>query len=273
MAGYRQFHTKFWKDDWVIELEPMERYLFSYLFTNELSSISGIYKLPLRVIVNETGLEKDFIVASLKKFQEAKKIFYQDGVMWVVKMRSFHKNASPRTMTKVNNDIAEIPDCPVKTAYLYYQKTGIYNIDTISIQNSESVSVSVNKSVSASVSEIDTVSATAATDDFDAVEQINSSSDENQANIYSLYQGEIGLLTPMIADALGDAEKHYPPDWIPDAIREAATHNARSWKYVEAILKRWKEEGKKSLKPKAREEYSGPIILPDGQIRIVGKSP
>jgi hypothetical protein len=144
MAGYRQFHTKFWKDEWLIDLEPMERYLFSYLFTNELSSISGLYKLPLKVIINETGLQPNFINKALAKFQVAKKIFYKDGVIWVVNMKNHHKNASPLTMKKVNNDIDEIGDCAVKRAYLYHEETGKYSIDTISILNSESVSVSEN---------------------------------------------------------------------------------------------------------------------------------
>ncbi len=133
MAGYRQFHTQFWKDEWVIELEPLERYLFSYLFTNDLSSISGIYKLPLRVIQNETGLDRDFILSTFEKFQQAGKLFYKDGVMWVVNMRKFHENVSPTTMTKVNQDVRGIPDCDVKTAYLYHANTGKFCTDTLSI--------------------------------------------------------------------------------------------------------------------------------------------
>jgi hypothetical protein len=153
MAGYRQFHTKFWKDSWVIELDPLERYLFSYLFTNEQSSISGIYELPLKIIRNETGLELEFLKQSLEKFQCAKKIFYRDNIMWVVKMQQHHKNASPKTMTKVNNDISWIPDCDVKTAYLYYQKTGIYSIDIVSIRGCESVSVIKSESSNESENE------------------------------------------------------------------------------------------------------------------------
>lgn len=133
MAGYRQFHTKFWKDSWVIELEPLERYLFTYLFTNEQSSISGIFELPMRIIQNETGLEREFIVATLDKFQKANKIVYKDNVIWVVKMRQHHQNASPQTMKKVNADIAWIPDCEVKNAYRYYQETGKMSTDTVSI--------------------------------------------------------------------------------------------------------------------------------------------
>ncbi|RME87367.1 MAG: DnaD domain protein [Anaerolineae bacterium] len=62
-------------------------------------------------------------------------------------------------------------------------------------------------------------------------------------NIFRLYEENIGPLTPLIADALRDAETTYPPDWIEEAIAIAAKMNKRNWRYVEAILRRWKEEG------------------------------
>ena len=133
MAGYRQFHTEFWKDEYIIELEPAEKLLYAYLFTNELSSISGLYKIPARVISNETGLDKDFVASTLSKFEDDRKIMYRDGVMWVVNMQKYHKNASPLTMKKVDNDVDEISDCLVKSVYLYYVQTGKYSIDTVSI--------------------------------------------------------------------------------------------------------------------------------------------
>lgn len=63
-------------------------------------------------------------------------------------------------------------------------------------------------------------------------------------NIFRLYEENIGPLTPLIADALKDAEETYSPEWISEAIELAVKHNKRSWKYCEAILKRWKEEGR-----------------------------
>jgi DnaD/phage-associated family protein len=59
-----------------------------------------------------------------------------------------------------------------------------------------------------------------------------------------VYEENIGPLTPLIADALKDAEELYSPEWILDAIELAVKNNKRSWKYSEAILKRWKEEGR-----------------------------
>jgi DNA replication protein len=62
-------------------------------------------------------------------------------------------------------------------------------------------------------------------------------------NIFSLYEENIGPLTPIIADLLRDAEGEYPAEWIEEAIGLAVQNNKRSWRYAEAILKRWKEEG------------------------------
>lgn len=64
-----------------------------------------------------------------------------------------------------------------------------------------------------------------------------------QPNIFKLYEENIGPLTPLLADALQDAERMYPLEWIAEAITLAVAKNKRNWKYVEAILKRWKVEG------------------------------
>jgi DnaD/phage-associated family protein len=65
-----------------------------------------------------------------------------------------------------------------------------------------------------------------------------------QPNIFTMYEENIGLLTPMIAEELRDAEKTYPEVWIKDAIKEAVNAGKRNWRYIAAILKRWETEGK-----------------------------
>ncbi|MFC2033390.1 DnaD domain-containing protein [Chloroflexota bacterium] len=67
---------------------------------------------------------------------------------------------------------------------------------------------------------------------------------EEQPDIFSLYEQNIGMLTPMIADELREAEKLYPDNWIGDAIKEAVKQNKRKWNYISAILERWTTEGK-----------------------------
>ena len=80
-------------------------------------------------------------------------------------------------------------------------------------------------------------------------------------NIFKLYEENIGPLTPLIADALKDAEETYSDEWIAETIELAVKNNKRSWKYCEAILKRWKEEGRHGKKDqqdpvKSSERYT-----------------
>lgn len=63
-------------------------------------------------------------------------------------------------------------------------------------------------------------------------------------NIFALYEQYVGLLTPMIAEDLKEAEQLYPASWIEEAFREAVRLNKRSWRYISRILERWAKEGK-----------------------------
>ncbi len=69
---------------------------------------------------------------------------------------------------------------------------------------------------------------------------------EEKPNVFALYEQNIGILTPMIAEELKEAEKLYPAAWIEEAFREAVSLNKRSWRYIARILERWSSEGKES---------------------------
>lgn len=75
-------------------------------------------------------------------------------------------------------------------------------------------------------------------------------------NVYTLYEQNIGLLTPLLAEKLQDAEGRYPMDWIEAAFEEAVTNNKRSWRYIERILERWAAEGKGNGKDRGPAERS-----------------
>ena len=78
-------------------------------------------------------------------------------------------------------------------------------------------------------------------------------------NIFALYEANIGMLGPMIADELREAEDLYPVAWIEDAFREAVSQNRRSWRYIARILERWDQEGRHDGKsgryPKKARNY------------------
>ncbi len=87
--------------------------------------------------------------------------------------------------------------------------------------------------------------------------------DDAGPNIFELYEQNVGLLTPLLADELREAELTYPPAWIEDAFREAVALNKRSWRYVQRILENWAargrgirgETGRRPAPPRDSREY------------------
>ena len=77
-------------------------------------------------------------------------------------------------------------------------------------------------------------------------------------DIFTLYENNIGMLTPMIAEELRDSEKLYPQDWLRDAIREAVLHNKRSIKYISKILENWSVEGRSNGAYQRNSKATGP---------------
>ena len=89
-------------------------------------------------------------------------------------------------------------------------------------------------------------------------------------NIFKLYEENIGPLTPMIADALKDAENTFSAGWIAEAIELAVKNNKRNWKYAEAILKRWKEEGRAEKQDRRDNKESRQRDVEDKIKKFVG---
>lgn len=63
-------------------------------------------------------------------------------------------------------------------------------------------------------------------------------------NVFQLYEQNIGMVTPIIADQLVEAIELYPEPWIEEAITEAVGYNRRQWRYIQRILERWATEGR-----------------------------
>ena len=98
-----------------------------------------------------------------------------------------------------------------------------------------------------STSEVDTLSTPKVEVNDPVNDPLKRNEDERQvvrANLFKVYESEIGAITPFIADAIeGWVKDGFPPKWIEDAIREAAKQNKRSWSYCEAIINRRNAQG------------------------------
>jgi DnaD/phage-associated family protein len=64
------------------------------------------------------------------------------------------------------------------------------------------------------------------------------------SDLFTLYEQNIGLLTPLLTEELAEAERTYPKPWLEEAVRLAVEYNRRNWRYIKRILERWAMEGK-----------------------------
>ena len=143
MANYRQIHTQIWRDNWFLDLEPDEKLLFIYLFSNDSTNLAGLYEIHQRVIELETGLDKKRIEEILNRFEREGKVYYQDGIVWMVNMKKYHSNAGEKVRRSIEIIVEGIPDCEVKQKYCIYNGIAIENTlsekkDTLSYSKSKS---------------------------------------------------------------------------------------------------------------------------------------
>lgn len=225
MANYRQVHVSIWKDEWFLELTPTEKLLFVYLFSNESASLSGIYKIALRVISFETCLPMKKVTDALRKFADMDKVYYQDGVVWVKNLRKYNRGSS-KVATRIQKDLEEIPYCELKEKYIAYYDPDIpygYPMDTLSTE------MKTNEIKTNEENTIDIV------------------------NLFEIYEENIGALTPMIAEQIKDWEEHYANSWVAEAVEIAVKNEIRKASYISGILKNWHTEGKgkKGVVPKS----------------------
>lgn len=108
MSKQRMVSTKFWSDNWVVdELNPLDRYLFLYLLTNEHTNVGGIYEMSLRTMSNETGLEKEELLRMLKRLES--RVIFESG--WVVFRKAIqHQNiGSPKIKAAIAQTLKLLP--------------------------------------------------------------------------------------------------------------------------------------------------------------------
>jgi hypothetical protein len=133
MAKQRIINTKFWSDDYITNLDPLERYLFLFFLTNEHTNICGIYELPLRTMAFETGLDKEMLLKMLDRFARDEKIFYFNNC-WIF-VKNFMKHQSTKSQTVkvgIENGLKQVP-CDILAQIKEKDTTYIQAIDTLCI--------------------------------------------------------------------------------------------------------------------------------------------
>lgn len=115
MGKKAQIDSDFWEDDYVTGekggkgLDMAERYLFLFLLTNPLSSITGVYKMSMRIMTVMTGIEKNALEIILNRFEADKKILYRENYVVIKNRMQYNKQDNPNVRTSLENALKNAP--------------------------------------------------------------------------------------------------------------------------------------------------------------------
>ncbi len=120
MAVYRQVHTSYWQDAFVLELTPEEKYFYLYLMTNSKTRQCGIYELPIKIIELETGYNTETIEKLIQKFTEYKKIIYsrETNEICILNWPKYNPTKNPKIKKCVETELKDIKNRQL-IAYIY----------------------------------------------------------------------------------------------------------------------------------------------------------
>lgn len=95
----RYISTSFWDDEWVMSLDFTEKGLYLYLLTNSLTNIAGVYKLPIKRMVFDTGLDEKQVEKIMQKFEDDGKA-YRHGEYIVLPAWPHHQKCANANIQK-----------------------------------------------------------------------------------------------------------------------------------------------------------------------------
>lgn len=224
MAKYRQVHTSFWQDSFVLDLTPEEKYFYLYLMTNNKTQQCGIYELPIRVIELETGYNRETVRKLLDRFIDYGKVLYNDENKEIMLLNWFKYNLikSSKVTACINKELKE-----VKTRD-FLEK--LYRMDTVSdIRNTLCIDLGEEEE--------------------QEKEKEQEKEYKNTHSAYTFYEQNIAIMTDFISQDMNlwidDFEGN--EDVIIEAMKIAVEQNKRNWGYAKAILKDWHDKKARTL--------------------------
>lgn len=135
----RYINTKFWNDNYVSELDPIEKLLFIYFLTNEHTNISGVYEIPLKVVAMETGIDKDMVTKTIPRFKE--KMVYVRGFIVIKNFLKHQETKSDLTIKGIVNCWKEMDTDFLETII----KSGFYDIKVGEVEGAYKEHIRVSK--------------------------------------------------------------------------------------------------------------------------------
>jgi hypothetical protein len=112
MSIHKQIQEKFWQNEFVLGLQPEERYFYMYLITNTMTTLCGIYKFSLKLAELETGLSSEVIEKHLRTFESYGKLIISKTTKEIMIVNWFKHNfkSNKKTIVSINKELREVKD-------------------------------------------------------------------------------------------------------------------------------------------------------------------
>ena len=277
----RGIDTSIWNHPDFQSVTLEARYLFLYLLTTPRGNQAGLFYLSLKSIHDDTGIPMDKILSLMDELHILDIVYYEKKQMVWIKNYLRHQAHSPKYLVAVAKCLKQVHNQNIVAEYLKYNDTVSipyrYPIDTVSIPYGypiDTLSIpSARRSGSGTGSGTGSESGSEEKSEVEGAVRkelgkglgegeepnpltaaaLEQKSKENAKNNYKLWEECSGnLLTERIIQFIDTWDKEYSPEWVRDAIQEAHDTNPLKVvpRYVEAILKRWKADGKKKKRYK-----------------------
>jgi DnaD/phage-associated family protein len=251
MAKYRQLQTCFWKDSFVTELTPEEKFFYMYLMTNDNTTQCGIYTFIVKFAEVETGYNRETIEKLLNRFIEYGKIKYcsETKEIMVVNWLKHNFIGSKPVISCINKELKQVKQAAfVKDLYNvcknnnYPVETIFYGIDRVSIgytSHSEEEKIPCREEEEIEKEEKEEVEEKINA----AAAAFNADLNNSFKKVINAFNNNIHPITPMEYEKLCDWCKDMDFEVVIAAIEEAVKHNARTMAYIERVLNSWLEKG------------------------------
>lgn len=253
MARYRQIHTEFWQDGFVLDLTPEEKYFYIYLMTNSKTTQCGIYELPKRIIETETGYNRETVDKLLHRFIDYGKIIYHEPTREIMVLNWIKYNwiNSPKVLSLIDKELKEIKNIDFIYHFISLCKELGYRIDTLSIYKKYSMQEKNNKSDSIKGSipyqyPINTVGIDLG-EEQEQEKEIEKEQEREEKDVAEIIRfwdkngfgvNNINSKNQLLS-WLDDSPFPKPKEMILKALSIACSKNKRTLAYVEGILKNW----------------------------------
>ena len=246
MAKYRQLHTQFWSDGFVLDLTPEEKYFYLYLMSNSKTSQCGVYELPLRVIEMETGYNRETVIKLIERFKDYNKIEYCEKTkeIMIFNWVKYNMPNNANCIKCVNKELKNIKNEQfIKILYLNYCELGL-DIEKLF----DGIVRFTNEKKQLEGANEDTENEEIINNKEEVTNEEVNTSNANLEDVVSFFKKNICTPKDLEYKKLKEWSNKIDCDVIIMAIEEAVKYNAKNIQYIENVLYSWDERALKTKK-------------------------